>query len=86
MEAFRTDTFYPQSLRDSPKGHAVSHRSTGAIAASVSERNLADANVAALMRLIILASFRTDTFYPQSLRDSPEGHAVSLSSTGAKSI
>lgn len=51
--------FYPQSLRDSPIGHAVSHRSTGGIAASVSERNLADANVAALMRLILLARITT---------------------------
>ena len=46
----------PVSCADSPEGHTVSLRSTGAIAASVFCVNLADASGTALKRLITIIS------------------------------
>ena len=44
----------PVSCADSPEGHTVLLRSTGAIAASVFCENLADASGTALKRLMII--------------------------------
>ena len=48
---------YPQSLCDSPKGHAAfAYTKSGGPVASIFRENLADTDAAALMRLINLSN------------------------------
>ena len=76
--------FHPQSLRASPEGHAVTPAVVpGVPAAAMFFEHLADADAAALQRLVyitlsscddgVFSYVKATAFHPRSLRAGPEG-------------